>query len=114
MYRILNVDNLSWNITSLELIFNCFESWKDLSPARAVSDHQSKKEGSAWLDKLRTTNLRHQIQTRFCHFCCFPASLGKTWAVASWQSYFCFLFKLINIFSDLLSMGAVQTCASTQ
>jgi len=87
---------------------------KDLSPARAVSDHQSKKEGSAWLDKLRTTNLRHQIQTRFCHFCCFPASLGKTWAVASWQSYFCFLFKLINIFSDLLSMGAVQTCASTQ
>jgi len=33
--------------------------------------------------------------------------------VASWQSDFCLLFKLIEIF-DLLSMGKVQTCASTQ
>jgi len=37
--------------------------------------------------------------------------LGKSSAVASWQSGFCLLFKL---FSDLLSVGAVQTCASTQ
>jgi len=29
--------------------------------------------------------------------------------VASWQSDFCLLFKLIKIFCDLLSMGAVQT-----
>jgi len=35
------------------------------------------------LDKLRTTNLRHQTQTRFCHFLCFPVSLGKSFAVAS-------------------------------
>jgi len=34
--------------------------------------------------------------------------------VASWQSDFCLLFKLIKIFSDLLSMEAVQTYASTQ
>jgi len=33
--------------------------------------------------------------------------------VASWQSDFCLLFKLIKI-SDLLSMEAVQACASTQ
>jgi len=34
--------------------------------------------------------------------------------VTSWQSGFCLQFKLIKIFSDLLSMEAVQTCASTQ
>ena len=33
--------------------------------------------------------------------------------VASWQSDFCLLFKLIKIFPDLLSMEIVQTCAST-
>jgi len=33
--------------------------------------------------------------------------------VAGWQSDFSLLFKLIKI-SGLLSMGAVQTCASTQ
>jgi len=33
---------------------------------------------------------------------------------ASWQSDFYLLFKFLKIFSDLLSMGAVQTCASTQ
>jgi len=32
----------------------------------------------------------------------------------NWQSDFCLLFKLIKIFSDLISVGAVQTCASTQ
>jgi len=31
--------------------------------------------------------------------------------VASWQSDFCLLVKLIKIFSDLLSMGEVQACA---
>jgi len=35
-------------------------------------------KGFAWLDKPRTTNLRHSTQTRFCHFfCCFRVSLGK-------------------------------------
>jgi len=33
--------------------------------------------------------------------------------VAAWQNDFCLLFKLIKI-SGLLSMGAVQTCASAQ
>ena len=45
-------------------------------------------------------------------FCCFPVSLGKSSAVGSWQSSFCLLFNVIKI-SDLLSMEAVQTCAST-
>jgi len=66
-------------------------------------------KGFAWLHKLRITILRHLTQT---YFCCFPVSLGKSSAVASWQSGFCLLFKLIKIFSDLLSMGAAQTCAS--
>ena len=48
----------------------------------------------------------------FVIFCCFPVSLGKSSAGASWQSGFCLLFKLIKIFSDLVNMGAVQTCAS--
>jgi len=34
--------------------------------------------------------------------------------VSRWQSDFWLLFKLVKIFSDLLSMGAVQTCASTE
>jgi len=33
--------------------------------------------------------------------------------VASWRNDFCLPFKLIKIFSDLLSMGAVQPCASS-
>jgi len=33
--------------------------------------------------------------------------------VASWQSDFCLLFKLIKKLSDVHSMRAVQTCAST-
>jgi len=33
--------------------------------------------------------------------------------VANWQSDFCLLFNITNI-SDVLSMGALQTCASTQ
>jgi len=33
--------------------------------------------------------------------------------IVNWQSDFCLLFKITNI-SDLLSMGAVQTHASTQ
>jgi len=68
------------------------------------------------LDKLRTTNLRHQIQTRFCHFLAvtlFFVYLGLSFVVASWQSDFFLLFKL-KIFSDLLSIGEVQACASTQ
>jgi len=40
--------------------------------------------------------------------------LGKSSAVASCQSGFYLLFNIIKIFFDLLSMGAVQTCASTQ
>jgi len=42
----------------------------------------------------------------------FSVFLCKSSAVASWQSGFCLLFKLIKIFSDLVSMGAVKTCAS--
>jgi len=40
----------------------------------AVSGHQTKKLGSAGLDKLRTTIPRHhQTQRRFLSFsCCFP------------------------------------------
>ena len=52
--------------------------------------------------------------TLLTFFCCFPVSLGKSSAVASWQSGVCLLFKLIKIFSDLLSIGAVQICTSTQ
>jgi len=69
------------------------------------------------LDELKTTNLRHQTQTRFCNFLAvtlFFVSLGKSYVVASWQSDFCLLFKLMKGFSDLLSMEAVQTCESTQ
>ena len=69
------------------------------------------KKGSTWLDKLKTTNVRHQTQTRFCHFLAvtlFFVSLGKSSVVASWQSDFCLLLKLLKIFSDWLSMGAIQ------
>ena len=58
-----------------------------------------------------------QTQTRFCHFSAvslFFVSFVKNSVVASWQSDFFLLLKLIKIFSDLLSRGAVQTCASTQ
>jgi len=41
-------------------------------------------------------------------------TLGKSFVVASCKSDFCLLFKLIKIFFDLLSMGTIQTCASTQ
>jgi len=34
--------------------------------------------------------------------------------VTSWKSDFSLLLKRIEFFSDLLSMRAVQTCASTQ
>jgi len=44
---------------------------------------------------------------------CVNPSLGKSSVVASWKSDFCLLLKL-KIFSDLLSMGEVQACASTQ
>ena len=42
MYRMLGVDNLSWNIATVQFIFNSFESWKG-SFAWAVSDHQAKE-----------------------------------------------------------------------
>jgi len=42
MYRMLSVDNLSWNIATLQFIFNSFESWKGPS-AWTVSDHHAKK-----------------------------------------------------------------------
>ena len=73
MYRMLSVDNISWNIATLWFIFNSFESWKGPF-AWAVIDHQAKKSGFAWLHKLRTTNLRHQTQMHFCHF--FAACLS--------------------------------------
>jgi len=94
-------------------MFNSFESGEGPF-AGAVSDHQAKKQGIVWLHKISTINLRHQTQTRFCHFLCFPVSLGKSFAVASWRSRFGLLFNIIKIFSDLLSMGAIQTCPSTQ
>ena len=59
---------------------------------------------------LVTPDLRHQTQTRFCHFASvslFFVSLGKSSMVASWKSVFCLLFKFIKILFDLLSMGAV-------
>ena len=34
--------------------------------------------------------------------------------VACWQSDFSLLLKLLEIFSDRRSVGAIQTCASTQ
>jgi len=34
----------------------------------AVNEHHAKKKGSAWLDNLKTINVRHQTQTRSCHF----------------------------------------------
>ena len=43
----------------------------------------------------------------------FFVSLGKSSVVANRQSDFCLLFKITNI-SSFLSMGAVQTRASTQ
>jgi len=49
-------------------------------------------------------------QTCFCHFLAvslFFVSLGKSSVVASWQSDVCLLFKLIKIFSDLLSIEAI-------
>jgi len=57
-------------------------------------------------DKTRNTNLRHQIQTQFCHFVavCLPVvSLRESSVVAIWQSDFC-LFKLIKILSDCLAI----------
>jgi len=68
MHRMLCVGNLSWKIATRYFSFNSFESCKDLPPEQFCSNHQAKKQGSAGLDKLRTTTLRHKTQTRFCHF----------------------------------------------
>ena len=59
-----------------------------------------------YLRHIRTTNLRHKTQTRFCNFLSvslFFVSLGKSSVVANWQSDFCLLFKITNV-SDFLSM----------
>jgi len=67
------------------------------------------------LRHIRTTNLRHKTQTHFCIFLLFPYFLslwGVLW-LPNWQSDFCLLVKITNI-SDFLSLGAVQTCTSTQ
>ena len=74
MYRMLSVNYLSWNIAALLFIFNSLESWKGPF-AWATSDLQAKKQGFVWLHKLKTTNLRHQTQTRFCHF--FAVSVSR-------------------------------------
>jgi len=42
MHQMLSVDNLSWNIATVQFIFNSFEIWKGPFPW-AFSDHQAKK-----------------------------------------------------------------------
>ena len=37
MYRMLGVDNLSWNIATVQFIFKSFESWKGLSLEQLVN-----------------------------------------------------------------------------
>ena len=103
----LHVDNLSWNIATLWFVFNSFESWK-VPFNWAVNDHQAKKQVFMWLDKLRTTNLRHQTQTRFCHvfavsqsrwggvlrlpagkvaFACYSSSSRSSLICLAWEQY---------------------------
>jgi len=64
------------------------------------------------LDKLKTTNVRHQTQTRFCHF--LALSLWGTVLSLPVGKLTFACFEAPKIFSDWLSMGAVQTCANTQ
>jgi len=57
---------------SLLILLNTPFSW-------AVSEYHAKKKESALLDKQKTTNVRHQTQTRFCRFLAvthFFVSLG--------------------------------------
>jgi len=83
----------------------------------AVSEHHAKEKRSAWLDKLKTTNVRHQTQTRFCHFLAvtlFLSLWGRVlWLPVGKVTFACFWTSL-KISSDWLRMGAVQTCASPQ
>jgi len=52
---------------------------------------------------------------RFCQFFAVSRSRwGRVLRLPVGKVDFCLLFKLIKIFSDLVNMGAVQTCASTQ
>jgi len=50
MYRMLNVENLSWNIATYSLIFNSFESWKGLSPEQLVTIKLRNKGPRRWIN----------------------------------------------------------------
>jgi len=49
---------------------------KDLSPEQLVTI-KLRNKASRVCPKLRTTNLRYQSQTRFCHFLLFPCLVGE-------------------------------------
>jgi len=82
---------------------------KDLQPAQLVTIKLTNKASRGWTNQEPLISNPNACLSLFC---CFPVWLEKSSAVASWQSSFYLLFMLIKI-SDLLSMEAVQTCAST-
>ena len=78
MHLMVSVDNLRWKIWTFTILI-LLNLDKDLSPEQFVTIKLRNKTPHGWIDRPRTTNLRHQIQTLLCPFAvCLPfVSLGR-------------------------------------
>ena len=68
----LSVNNLHWNIAPFNWFLILLNLEKNLSPEQLVTIKLRNKTSCGC---IKSTNLRHQTQTRFCHF--FAVSVSR-------------------------------------